>query len=189
MSEQNIPHSHIYIDKKSGKDFNRPAYKALIRKLLPGDLLFIKSIDRLGRDYDELQSQWRFLTKKLGADIAVIDMPLLDTRIGHDLMGTFIADLVLNLLSFIAQNERETIIKRQAEGIAAARARGVHLGRPIIRTPADFTELAKQWERGSLRITDFMAQTGFTEATLYRRLREHKQNSDPSKGVPFENTA
>jgi len=174
MSDQGIPASRVFTDKQSGKDFDRPAYKTLTDKLRPGDLLFIKSIDRLGRNYEEIQSQWRLLTKERGVDIAVIDMPLLDTRNGRDLMGTFLADIVLQILSFVAQNERETIRKRQAEGIAAARARGVHLGRPAKRLPDNFMELAGLWERGNLRTTDFMALTGMTEATLYRRLRDHR---------------
>jgi DNA invertase Pin-like site-specific DNA recombinase len=174
MGELNIPPERVYMDKLSGKDMNRPAYKSLTEKLRPGDLLYIKSIDRLGRNYEDVQNQWRVLTKERGVDIAVIDMPLLDTRNGRDLMGTFIADVVLQLLAFVAQNERETIRKRQAEGIAAARARGVHMGRPVKRLPDNFPELARQWERGKLRTIDFVAQTGLTETTLYRRLREHK---------------
>jgi len=174
MGELNIPSEFIFMDKQSGKDFDRPAYKELLKKLRPGDLLHIKSIDRLGRNYEEIQNQWRVLTKERGVDIAVIDMPLLDTRNGKDLLGTFLADIVLQVLSFVAQHERETIRKRQAEGIAAARARGVHMGRPAKRLPENFMELAKLWGRGKLRTVDFMAQTGMTETTLYRRLREHK---------------
>lgn len=122
MAQQHIPAKNIYMDKQSGKDFNRPNYQRLIRKLKPGDVLFILSIDRLGRNYEEIQNQWRILTKEKGVDIVVLDMPLLDTRQGKDLMGTFIADLVLQILSFVAQSERENIRKRQAEGIAAAKA-------------------------------------------------------------------
>ena len=125
----------IYMDKVSGKDFNRPQYKKLVKKLKPGDLLYIQSIDRLGRNYEEVQNQWRILTKEKNADICVVDMPLLDTRQGKDLMGTFIADLVLQILSFVAQNERDFIRKRQAEGIAAAKAKGVKFGRPPIPLP------------------------------------------------------
>ncbi|MDR0489912.1 MAG: recombinase family protein, partial [Oscillospiraceae bacterium] len=162
MSELRIPPERIYMDKISGKDFNRPAYKALTDMLRPGDLLYTKSIDRLGRNYEDIQNQWRVLTKERGVDIAVIDMPLLDTRNGKDLMGTFLADIVLQILSFVAQNERESIRKRQAEGIAAARARGVHMGRPVKRPPENFGVLAKQWVRGELRTSDFMKQTGLT---------------------------
>ena len=172
MIELKIPINQIYIDKISGKDFERPEYKALTRKLKNGDLLYIESIDRLGRNYDEIQNQWRILTKERGVDIAVIDMPLLDTRNGKDLMGTFIADIVLQILSFVAQTEREKIRIRQAEGIKAARLRGVHLGRPIKKPPANFAKVAKQWERGNITFDEALKQTGFKEATFYRRLKE-----------------
>ena len=125
MGGRAVPEKNLFIDKQSGKDFNRPQYRRMVKKLKPGDLLCIQSIDRLGRNYEEIQDQWRRLTKDLGVDISVIDMPLLDTRNGKDLMGTFIADLVLQILSFVAQNERENIRRRQAQGIAAAKARGV----------------------------------------------------------------
>ena len=174
MNELQIPKENIYIDKVSGKDFERPSYKALTVKLIPGDLIYIKSIDRLGRNYDEIQNQWRILTKERGVDISVIDMPLLDTRNGKDLVGTFLADIVLQILSFVAQNERETTRKRQAESIKAARARGVHMGRPVKKPPENFDILAKQWERGKLRTSDFMELTGLKETTLYRRLRERQ---------------
>jgi len=134
--------------------------------------LYIKSIDRLGRNYEEIQNQWRILTKEKDVDIAVIDMPLLDTRNGKDLMGTFIADLVLQILSFVAQNERENIKKRQAEGIAAAKARGVRFGRPIKRPPENFGLLVKRWEHGKMSLDEVLEQTGLKEATFYRRLRE-----------------
>ena len=172
MNEHEIPDDRIYVDKISGKDFDRPAFRALTERLASGDLLYVKSIDRLGRNYDEIQNQWRALTKVRGVDIAVIDMPLLDTRNGKDLMGTFIADIVLQILSFVAQSERETTRKRQAEGIAAAKTRGVRFGRPIIKPPDDFTILVKQWERGEMHISDLLVQTGMKEATFYRRLRE-----------------
>jgi DNA invertase Pin-like site-specific DNA recombinase len=172
MAELNIPASHIFTDKLSGKDFNRPAYKALIEKMRLGDLLYIKSIDRLGRNYEDIQNQWKYLVKTRGVDIAVIDMPLLDTRNGRDLMGTFLADVVLQLLAFVAQNERETIRKRQAEGIAAARARGVRFGGTAIKPPENFAVLVKQWERGKLPLTEVLEQTGLKESTFYRRLRE-----------------
>jgi len=174
MAELNIPTAHIFTDKQSGKDFLRPAYMALVKKIKPGDLIYIKSIDRLGRNYEEIQNQWRILTKEKGVDIAVLDMPLLDTRNGKDLMGTFIADLVLQILSFVAQSERENIRKRQVEGIAAARARGVRFGRPIKKPPENFAALVKQWERGKLPLPDLLKQTGLKEATFYRRLREFR---------------
>ena len=135
LRNANVPKKNILIDKQSGKDFERPSYKKLMRRLKAGDLLYILSIDRLGRNYEEIQKQWRILTKEIGADVCVLDMPLLDTRNGKDLMGTFIADLVLQILSFVAQNERESIRKRQAEGIAAAKARGIKFGRPEKKTP------------------------------------------------------
>jgi len=174
MNELQIHKDNIYTDKVSGKDFDRAAYKALTKRLITGDLLYIKSIDRLGRNYDEIQNQWRILTKERGVDIAVIDMPLLDTRNGKDLLGTLIADLVLNLLSFVAQNERETIHQRQAEGIAAAKARGVQFGRPIKKLPANFTEVVKLWERGNINFGDALIQTGLKQATFYNRLRESR---------------
>lgn len=141
---------NIYMDKQSGKDFNRPQYKRLVKKLKPGDLLYVLSIDRLGRNYEEIQNQWRVLTKDKGIDICVIDMPLLDTRQGKDLMGTFIADLVLQILSFVAQNERENIKKRQAEGIAAAKAKGVRFGRPPKPLPENYHSAYQRWKAGKI---------------------------------------
>lgn len=138
LREKLVDPKQTFIDKQSGKDFDRPQYKKMLKKLKAGDLLYVLSIDRLGRNHEEIQRQWRVLTKDIGIDICVIDMPLLDTWNGKDLMGTFIADLVLQILSFVAQSERENIKKRQTEGIAAARARGVHLGRPVLPVPEDF---------------------------------------------------
>jgi len=174
MNELEIPPAHIFTDKQSGKDFDRVAYKTLVKKLCPGDLLYIKSIDRLGRNYEEIQNQWRMLTKEKGIDIVVIDMPLLDTRIHKNLIGTLISDIVLQLLSFVAQSERENIRTRQAEGISAARARGVQFGRPIKKPPENFSVLVKQWERGNLTFDQILAETGLKEATFYRRLREYR---------------
>lgn len=145
LRSKGIADAFIYIDKQSGKDFDRPQYKKLVKKLKPGDLLYIQSIDRLGRNYEEVQNQWRVLTKEKEVDICVIDMPLLDTRQGKDLLGTFIADLVLQILSFVAQNEREYIRKRQAEGIAAAKARGVKFGRPPHPLPHNFYKVHRAW--------------------------------------------
>ena len=136
---------NIYIDRQSGKDFERPQYKRLMKKLKAGDLLYIHSIDRLGRNYKEIQNQWRILTKDKEINICVMDMPLLDTRQGKDLLGTFIADLVLQILSFVAQNERDYIRKRQAEGIAAAKAKGIRFGRPQKPVPDNFNEVHKAW--------------------------------------------
>jgi len=174
MNKLNIPSGQIFTDKQSGKDFDRPAYKSLMEELRSGDLLYIQSIDRLGRSYEEIQNQWRMLTKERRVDIAVIDMPLLDTRNGRDLVGTFLADIVLQILSFVAQNERENIRKRQAEGIQAARIRGIHLGRPIKKTPDNFMKLARLWVYRNMTTTELIRQTGMTETTLYRRLREHQ---------------
>ena len=174
MQEVGVPEKNIYLDKQSGKDFERPQYKKLVKKLQPGDLLYILSIDRLGRNYEEIQKHWRILTKESGVDICVIDMPLLDTRNGKDLMGTFIADLVLQILSFVAQNERENIKKRQAEGIAAAKARGVPFGRPTVDAPDDFAKIIKAWEKKQLSIAEVLKQCNMSESTFYRRLREYR---------------
>lgn len=135
LREVSVPEKNIYLDKKSGKDFDRPQYKKLLRKMKKDDLLYIKSIDRLGRSYEEILLQWRALTKDKGIDIVVLDMPLLDTRRGKDLMGTFLSDIVLQVLSFVAENERTNIRQRQAEGIAAAKAKGVKFGRPPLPLP------------------------------------------------------
>lgn len=169
-----IPKKNIYTDKQSGKDFERPQYKKLIRKLKSGDLLYIMSIDRLGRNYEEIQKQWRLLTKEIGIDICVLDMPLLNTRQGKDLMGTFIADLVLQILSFVAQSERENIKKRQAEGIAAAKAKGVKFGRPESKVQADFGKIIKQWEHRQIPIAEVVKRCNMSEATFYRKLREYR---------------
>ena len=174
LNQKNIEKRKIYIDKQSGKDFNRPSYKRLIRKLDKGDLLYILSIDRLGRNYEEIQNQWRVITKEIGADICVIDMPLLDTRRGKDLMGTFIADLVLQILSFVAQSERENIKKRQAQGISAAKARGVRFGRPEKELPEDFPAIVKKWETKQITFSEVLKQCEMSESTFYRRLREYR---------------
>lgn len=172
--DKGVDDKKVYIDKQSGKDFNRPQYKKLVRKLRAGDLLYILSIDRLGRNYEEIQNQWRVLTKEKGIDICVIDMPLLDTRQGKDLMGTFIADLVLQILSFVAQSERENIKKRQVEGIAAAKARGVKFGRPEKEVPDDFRKIVKAWEQKNLPFSEVLKKCNMSEATFYRRLREYR---------------
>ena len=174
LREKLVDPKQTYIDKQSGKDFDRPQYKKMLKKMKPGDLLYVLSIDRLGRNYEEIQRQWRVLTKDIGIDICVIDMPLLDTRNGKDLMGTFIADLVLQILSFVAQSERENITKRQAEGIAAARARGVHLGRPVLPVPDNFESVVKEWEAGKITLTEAQKRCGMTETTFYRRRREYR---------------
>ena len=184
-----ISSKNIYLDKQSGKNFDRPQYKKLVRKLKSGDLLYILSIDRLGRNYEEIQKQWRILTKEIGIDICVIDMPLLDTRNGKDLMGTFIADLVLQILSFVAENERVNIRKRQAEGIAVAKQKGVKFGRPVKKVPADFEKIINQWQKGKLDLEEVLKKCDMSKATFYRRLREHEllqEKNKVSKGVPFE---
>ncbi len=162
----------IYIDKKSGKDFDRPQYKRLVKKLKPGDLLMIQSIDRLGRNYEEVQNQWRVLTKEKEVDICVIDMPLLDTRQGKDLLGTFIADLVLQILSFVAQNEREYIRKRQAEGIAAAKAKGIKFGRKPRPLPENFYEVHRAWRAKKLTLKQAAAACNMPVGTFYGKARK-----------------
>jgi DNA invertase Pin-like site-specific DNA recombinase len=174
LNKVNIPEQNIYIDKISGKNFERPAYKRLFEKMKQGDLLYIMSIDRLGRNYVEIQEQWRILTKEKGIDIVVLDMPLLDTRTGKDLMGTFISDLVLQILSFVAQNERENIKKRQAQGIAAAKARGVKFGRPEKAVPDNFEDLVLSWEKKEIKVCDVLRICNMSEPTFYRRLREYR---------------
>ena len=174
LHEVGVTDKNIYMDKLSGKDFNRPQYKKLVKKMRSGDLLFILSVDRLGRNYEEIQNQWRILTKDIGIDICVIDMPLLDTRTCKDLMGTFIADLVLQILSFVAQSERENIKKRQEQGIAAAKAKGVHMGRPVKNVPDNFGLLVKQWEKKQIPLEQVLKEYGMSEATFYRRLREYR---------------
>jgi DNA invertase Pin-like site-specific DNA recombinase len=162
-----VPAEHIYLDKQSGKDFNRPQYRQLLKKLRPGDLLYIKSIDRLGRNYEEIQNQWRVITKDLGADIAVIDMPLLDTRQGKDLMGTFIADLVLQILSFAAQSERENIRQRQTEGIAAAKANGVRFGRRRKALPDGFAAARLAYRSGHMTLREAAEACGVPKSTFH----------------------
>ena len=150
-----------------------------MKRLRPGDLVYILSIDRLGRNYKEIQEQWRILTKIKDVDICVIDMPLLDTRTAKDLMGTFIADLVLQILSFVAENERVNIKKRQEQGIAAAKAKGVRFGRPEKPVPEDFSEIVRRWERQELNIKDVLLLCGMSNATFYRRLRELRLGNIP----------
>lgn len=167
LRDMGIAETHIYMDKLSGKDFKRPKYQRMVKKLKPGDLLCIVSIDRLGRNYEEVQEQWRVLTREIGVDICVVDMPLLDTRRDKNLMGTFIADLVLQILSFVAQNERENIRKRQAEGIAAAKARGVRFGQPMRPLPDDFEYLRREWRRGHTSLSKAAAACGMAKTTFY----------------------
>ena len=169
LREIGVPDKNIYLDKQSGKDFNRPQYKKLLRKLKKDDLLYIKSIDRLGRNYEEILEQWRLLTKEKGVDIVVLDMPLLDTRRGKDLMGTFLSDIVLQVLSFVAENERSNIRQRQAEGIAAAKARGVKFGRPPKPLPENFHSVYQRWKNGKITGTQAAKECGMPLATFRYR--------------------
>ena len=169
LHEVGVLQKNIYMDKQSGKDFNRPQYKKLLKKIKPGDLLYIKSIDRLGRNYEEIQNQWRIITKEKSADIYVIDMPLLDTRRGKDLLGTFISDLVLQLLSFVAENERTNIKQRQAEGIAAAKAKGIRFGRPPKPLPDNFHEAYQRWKQGEITGTAAAKECGMPLSTFRYR--------------------
>ena len=175
MRKLDVPDSRIYIDKQSGKSFDRPGYKKMVRAMRSGDVLFVLSIDRLGRNYDEILEQWRFLTKEKKIDISIIDMPLLDTRNGKNLMGTFLSDIVLQVLSFVAQNERENIKKRQAQGIAAAKMNGVRFGRPEIPVPDNFGEVVESWQKGE--ISSFVAadKCHMSISTFYNKLRKFRE--------------
>ena len=166
MNQLKIVPKNIYIDKQSGKDFERPEYKKLFKRLKRDDVLYIKSIDRLGRNYEEIQNQWRILTKEKGVDIVVMDMPLLDTRRGKDLMGTFLSDIVLQVLSFVAENERVNIRQRQAEGIAAAKARGIHLGRPPEPLPENFHQVYQKWKSGRISGAEAAKECGMPPTTF-----------------------
>ena len=167
-----LDENHIYTDKESGKDFNRTNYKKLCRKLKSGDVLFIKAIDRLGRNYNMVLDEWRYLTKEKGVDIVVIDMPLLDTRIeGKNLVGKFIADVVLQVLSFVAENERETMRQRQAEGIRIAKLKGVKFGRPPLDIPDGFIEIVDSYRKGEITSSQAVFKSGLTRGTFYRKLK------------------
>ncbi len=172
LNEVGVERKNIYLDKKSGKDFDRPQYKKLLRKLKKDDLLYIKSIDRLGRNYEEILQQWRVLTKEKGIDIVVLDMPLLDTRRGKDLMGTFLSDIVLQVLSFVAENERTNIKQRQAEGIVAAKAKGVKFGRPPLPLPDNFYEVHKAWRSKKLTLKEAANACNMPVGTFYGKARK-----------------
>ena len=174
MQQERVPEQNIFVDMQSGRDFNRPKYQELVGKLKSGDLLYVMSIDRLGRNYREIQKQWYILTKEIGVDICVLDMPLLDTRGGKDLMGSFIADLVLQILSFVAQSERDSIRERQRQGIAAAQNRGVKFGRPKKREPENFLTLVTAWEKKEVALAEVLKKCNMSESTFYRRLREYR---------------
>ena len=169
LERQAIPSDRIFMDKLSGKDFQRPQYQAMLKKFRPGDQLCITSIDRLGRNYEEILEQWRMLTKEKGVDIAVLDMPLLDTRRGKDLMGTFLSDIVLQVLSFVAENERSNIRQRQAEGIAAAKARGVRFGRPPLPLPENFQEVYRAWRGKQITLKQAAQACQMPEGTFYAK--------------------
>lgn len=176
----------LYLEKLSGKDFNRPHYQMLLRKLKPDDVLVVKSIDRLGRNYEEILEQWRIITKEKKAAIVVLDMPLLDTRQSRDLVGTLIADIVLQLLSYVAQTEREFIRQRQKEGIAAAKAKGVHFGRPPMEPPAQFERYRVLWEIGEMSARNAAAKLGITHKTFLKWARQEKQTKNSAIDSPLD---
>ena len=177
LIEMGVPENNIYMDKQSGKDFERTQYKRLLRKLNENSVLYIKSIDRLGRNYGELNEQWRIITKEKKADIVVIDMPLLDTRREKNLLGTFISDVVLALLSYVAENERINIKQRQAEGIAAAKARGVKFGRPPLPIPQNFYQMHKDWRAGKITIEEAAKACNMCPKTFYSKAVKYEKSS------------
>ena len=175
LREVGVPDKNIFIDKQSGKDFQRPKYKRLLRMVKPNDLIYVKSIDRLGRNYEEIQEQWRLLTKEKRVDIVVLDMPLLDTRRGKDLMGTFLSDIVLQVLSFVAENERTNIRLRQAEGIAAAKAKGVRFGRPPSPPPENFHQVYQRWKSGKITGTAAAQECGMPLSSFRYRAEVYEK--------------
>lgn len=177
MSKIEVPESNLFIDKQSGKDFDRPKYKKMLRRLKENDVLFIKSIDRLGRNYAEILEQWRHLTKVKKVDIVVLDMPMLDTRIGKDLMGTFLSDIVLQVLSFASENERNNIRQRQAEGIAAAKARGIRFGRPPKALPDTFLSVYKKWKQGKITGIRAAQECNMPLTSFRYRAKRYEQNA------------
>ena len=172
MRELNIPACSIFIDKQSGKDFERPMYKELVRSLKEDDLLYVKSIDRLGRNYQDIVEQWKYLTRVKKVDIVVMEMPLLDTRKGKDLMGTFLSDLVLQILSFVAENERENIRSRQREGIEAAKAKGIKFGRPSVPLPETFMDIYERWKNKEITASKAAEESGFSRTKFYNTIRK-----------------
>ena len=172
MENAQVPRRNVYMDKISGKDFDRPMYKKMVRKLQRNDLVYIKSIDRLGRNYKDVVEQWQYLTRVKKVDIVVLEMPLLDTRRGKDLMGTFLSDIVLQVLSFVAENERSNIKIRQKEAIEAARKRGVKFGRPSAATPDNFPEIYEKWSKEEISAEQAAAMCGFSRTTFYKKARE-----------------
>lgn len=176
MQELQVPEKNIFVDKTSGKDFDRPMYKQMVKKMKPDDLLYIKSIDRLGRNYEEILEQWRILTKEKGVDVVVLDMPLLDTRRGKDLIGTFLSDTVLQVLSFVAENERTNIKQRQAEGIAVAKAKGVRFGRPPKPLPDNFYVNYRKWKRGEITGVEAANACDMPMSTFLYRAKIYEQS-------------
>lgn len=174
MRELQVPKENIFVDKQSGKDFNRPQYKKLLRKVKQDDLIYIKSIDRLGRNYSEILEQWKVITKDKKADLYVIDMPILDTRREKNLLGTFISDLVLTLLSYVAENERVVIRQRQAEGIAAAKARGVHFGRTPNPLPENFYEVYQRWKMKKITVTEAASECEMPVSTFFGKAKKYE---------------
>ena len=177
LLEMGVPEQNIYVDKQSGKDFNRPQYKKMLRRVKPDDLIYIKSIDRLGRNYTEILDQWKVITKDKRVDLYVMDMPILDTRREKNLLGTFISDLVLALLSYVAENERNNIRQRQAEGIAAAKARGVHFGRHSNPLPENFYEVYQQWKMKNISVSEAARQCGMPQTTFFERARAYEKST------------
>lgn len=174
MLEAGIPECRLYLDKQSGKDFDRPAYKRLLRRLRPGDVIYVKSIDRLGRNYEDIQKQWRSITREKRAQIVVLDMPLLDTRrSGGDLTDVFVADLVLQILSYVAQTERDNTRQRQTEGIAAARLRGVRFGRPPKKIPENFSHIEERWKRKEIGSREAANYLGVSQNTFLKWTRKY----------------
>lgn len=172
LQEMQIPKKNIFMDKQSGRDFNRPMYQQMVKKMRPDDLLYVKSIDRLGRNYEEILEEWRILTKEKRIDIVILDMPFLDTRRGKDLMGTFLSDIVLQVLSFVAENERKNIRQRQREGIEAARLRGVQFGRPPKPMPDDFEQIYHRWMLKEINGKEAADLCNIAMATFYRKVKE-----------------
>ena len=181
MKEMNVPDRNVFVDKQSGKDFNRSQYKRLMRRIKAGDVLYIKSIDRLGRNYKDILEQWKIITKDKGADIVVIDMPLLDTRREKNLLGTFISDIVLTLLSFVAENERVNIRQRQAEGIAAAKKRGVRFGRPPKPLPDNFYDIYQRWRMKKITINQAAAECGMPRSTFFSKADKFGKATFPNQ--------
>ena len=177
LREMSVPEKNIFLDKQSGKDFKRPMYIRMLKRMKKDDLLYVKSIDRLGRNYDEILEQWRILTKEKGVDIVVLDIPLLDTRRGKDLMGTFLSDIVLQVLSFVAENERTNIRQRQAEGIAAAKKRGIRFGRPPKPLPKNFHEIYQQWKNGKITGLEAAKACGMPMSTFRYRAEIYRKST------------